>query len=172
VAVAEVPDELRPALETLPVRVDVKVNRPRSTTPKVRRQRPSRRDPTAPPDNPFLDIAERERMLAARASQARKRTVRAEAQRALDAGKTTSDVPKRADLRGAMVELTANAEAQRRANDPVEQAKSYIRRRTGKAVFGAEVTLGDAGKGKFVVGRITMTEKELFAYAKRLEARG
>lgn len=112
-----------------------------------------------------------EKLQFQRQAQQAMRTNRKAAEAFLDSGKSSSDATSVSmKIEARKVEVRRAEEA--RLADPIEQAKIYIRRRTGKAVFGAEVTLGEKGKGKFVVGLITMSQKEMLDYASKLRARG
>lgn len=97
-----------------------------------------------------------------------RRTQTKRAQNWLDAGKRAEDAP-------TGLRLEIRAEEKRRVElarqaDPVEQAKTIIRRKTRAPVFGAEYADPPGPKGKFFIGRRLVTKNELLAEAERLAA--
>lgn len=153
VAYAVAPVAPRPALEKPPREVDSKVNI-------------GPRDPTQEPNAELFDAGDRIRERGYRNAANARRGAEAAAAERLDAG-----LPGRNSMeRSAMFEIQKRREAEARLADPLEQAKTVIRRRTNESVFNADVTLGEHGKGKVYVGRRLFTHEELLAYAKRLAA--
>lgn len=57
------------------------------------------------------------------------------------------------------------AEALRRASDPIERAKTHLRRK-GFVCFAAAVLPGGA-RGRTIVGRAVMSDEEVLAFARR-----
>jgi hypothetical protein len=122
--------------------------------------------PERPPQNRPPYVPKQPSNDGARAAAAVRQAQTSRARNWLDSGKTIADAPPSMKIE-IRAELTRRAEQARRA-DPVEQAKLIIRRKTRLPVFGAEVT--DGPKGKFFIGRRLVTEKELLAEARRLDA--
>lgn len=104
-----------------------------------------------------------------RGNAARLRAGRERAEAFLDSGRTAQDAGS-VTLRIEVRKLEVWRAEEARRNDPLEQAKTLIRRKTRHAVFGAEVSMGEAGKGRFFIGNKLVSEAELFAMAKRLAA--
>lgn len=101
-----------------------------------------------------------------RKAQLALRTNRKAAEAFLDGGKTAEQAPS-VSLKIEARKVEAARREQGRLLDPVEHAKTLLRRRY-PMVVNAEIVGGP--KGKFVVGNRTVDEKELLAMAGRLAA--
>lgn len=113
------------------------------------------------------DGAERARIDRAnrKASDAVRQRNRAAALERINAGLSSGKAPN-VHLRITQRELEREIDEKRRAECPIEQAKTKIRRATRLPVFAAEVSGGP--KGKIYVGRKLMSERELLKYAEEL----
>lgn len=124
-----------------------------------------RRDPTTKPETPEIDWAERERLKAARADVARRAGVRRRAAKLIEEGTEPGTNGLNSAVRGAMREIRENDEAQRRALDPVEQAKAKLQR-VYRPVCSMAVYGGRADR--YVVGsNRDLTEAQLLEMAGR-----
>lgn len=134
--------------------VDIKVNSPR--------------DPTQKPDTPLMDMKDRQVTRGYQHAAAVRRGQEAEAARLVDAGVNPS-------TQGSLTANLMRAIIIRRGDevrvaDPIEQAKTRIRCKARLPVFGAEVTMGEEGKGRFFIGNRLVDEAGLLAYAARWAA--
>jgi hypothetical protein len=93
----------------------------------------------------------------------------AEAQKRIDAGLGRSGRDTNVHVRIAQAQLERQQEDKRRLNDPVEQAKTILRRRYPN-VISAETREGSSGKGFYFVGNLRVDEAEFLAMAARLAA--
>jgi hypothetical protein len=130
------------------------------------RVRPPSRDPTQPPDTPMMDLRGHLVTNGRRHAAEVRRGQEKEAAARLDEGKEGRSSVER----NLMAQIQRRRDEEARAADPVEQAKTLIRRRTHLPVFNAEVSIGNEGKGKFFVGSRLIDETELLNYAKRFAA--
>jgi hypothetical protein len=105
-----------------------------------RRFRENRRDPTAKPDTPLMDAAERQRVNGQRHQANIRRGQEHEAAERLDAGKP----PRNSFERSTMANIERRRDTEARAADPVEQAKVALQRK-GRSVYAADVAGGKAG---------------------------
>lgn len=151
-AALEVPNEARPCPE--PRRhVDIKVN--------------ARRDPTQPPETPLMNVRDAQVRRGFRHAAAVNRGHEQAAAALVDAG--VDPASQNSLMSARMRAIIGRRESEARLSDPIEQAKTIIRRRR-YSVFNAEVTLGEAGKGKFFIGNKLVSEAELLAMAARMAA--
>lgn len=140
-----------------------------AATPRVR---PARRDPTAQPDTPLLDMGDRRATKNARIAAGVNRAREQHAARLVDAG--ADPTKQNSFMGGQMRSIIRRREDEARAADPVEQAKLALRRR-GRVVFDASVHGG--AKGRFIVSgmrdeesgkALHLTAPQLIALAQRV----
>lgn len=121
-----------------------------------------RRDPTQPPETPIMDAGDRAREASARHGAAIKRGQEREAAALLDRGIDPS-------TQGSLIANLMRAIQRRRIEearllDPVEQAKTILRKRFAPVV-GAEFADPPGRKGTYLVGRRIVSQAELLAMA-------
>jgi hypothetical protein len=141
-------------------KVDLKVNAPPIIpTPPIQLDGPVvRREGDPPPSREKLDLSHRQQSDAKRSASYK------EAERMLNEGIPEGKASS-VHVRFAMRAITVERERAAREADPIEQAKTVIRRATHQMVVGAEIM--DGPKGHFYIGRRLVTKSELLAEARR-----
>lgn len=138
---------------------------PEPALPRAVPAHPPRRDPTQPPPD-YRSQPQTEFHAGLVAAKGKNRRA---AEARLDAGKRPEDEPG-VSMRITMRQIQRERAEVARLADPIEQAKTLIRRKTRSPVFGAEYSDPPGPKGQFYVGRKLMSSAELLAYAERLAA--
>lgn len=143
--------------------------RPPRATPARRRQ-----DPTKKPDTPLMDLADRQAVKGARRAADVQRTAERTATELVDTGVDPST--QNAMVAGKMREILRRREDEARLVDPVEVAKTVLRKRF-PAVFDATVQGGL--EGRFIISglrdgagkALQLTVDELIAKAREVDPR-